>query len=127
MKHGFWCSNAAQNKARCVFEVSLGSNIEPEASAELLEASLLEASGAVSLRRWIRGAEQDVAGAAAVAERQAVVRATEKRVREDQAARDAAKKAREEDQAEAKRQEGLLGTACIDRLRCFDGTVELRP
>ena len=84
-------------QSKCVFEVSPGSDVAPKASAELLEHD-----GGV-LRRWLRGVEEDLAGAAAAAERRAVVRAAEKRAREDKVARNATKKARGEGQAEAMR------------------------
>lgn len=101
-------------------EVTLGGDVEPKASAELREHD-----GEV-LRRWIRGVEEDLAGAAAVAVRQEAARAATKRARGVEAERAAAKRARKENQAAALREEGMIGMQLIDRLRAFDGTVAIR-
>jgi hypothetical protein len=102
-------------------EVTLGGDIEPKASAELREHD-----GRGVLRRWIRGVEEDLAAAAAVAARQEAARAATKRARGEEAERAAAKKARKENQAAALREVGMVGMQVIDRLPAFDGTVAIR-
>ena len=97
-----------------------GSDVAPRTSAELLEHD-----GGV-LRRWIRGVEEDLAGAAAVAERQAAVRAATAERKRVSEARAAAKRAKEETQAAARRETGELGLQQIEQLVAFGGVVAVR-